>query len=54
MTFPPQHQPVQPGLETLMHPKPIFDNPNYIGSGKLKNKVALITGEIVELEGLYL
>jgi len=44
ITFPPQHQPVQPGLETLMHPRPIFNNPGYIGSGKLKNKVALITG----------
>ena len=27
-----------------MTPRPIFDNPNYIGSGKLKNKVAIITG----------
>ncbi len=42
--FPPQHQPVQPGLETLMNPKPIFDNPEYIGTGKLKGKVVLITG----------
>lgn len=44
LTYPPQHQPIQPGLETLMCPRPIFDNPEYIGSGKLKNKVALITG----------
>ncbi len=44
ITFPPQHQPVQPGLETLMHPRPIFNNPDYTGIGKLKNKVALITG----------
>jgi len=42
--FPPQHQSIQPGLETLMDPKPIFDNPNYIGTGKLRNKIALITG----------
>jgi len=27
-----------------MNPKPIFDNPNYKGSGKLKDKVAIITG----------
>ena len=27
-----------------MNPLPIFDNPNYIGSGKLKDKVAIITG----------
>lgn len=42
--FPAQHQPVQPGLETLMNPKPIFDNPEYKGTGKLKGKVVLITG----------
>lgn len=42
--FPPQHQPIQPGLETLMVPPPIFDNPNYIGTGKLKDKVVIITG----------
>lgn len=27
-----------------MHPSPIFNDPEYIGSSKLKNKVALITG----------
>ncbi len=41
---PEQSQPVQPGMEYLMYPKPIFDNPNYKGSGKLKDKVAIITG----------
>ena len=40
----PQYQIVQPGMEYLMEPKPIFDNPNYKGSGKLKDKVAIITG----------
>lgn len=44
ITFPPQHQPIQPGLEYAMTPLPISDNPNYKGSGKLKNKVAIITG----------
>ncbi len=44
ISFPAQHQATQPGIETLMHPRPIFDNPDYIGSNKLKNKVALITG----------
>lgn len=44
IAFPPQHQPVQPGMEYLMLPRPIFDNPDYIGSCKLENKVALITG----------
>lgn len=44
ITFPPQHQEVQPGLEYLMVPVPISDNPEYVGSGKLKGKVAIITG----------
>ena len=42
--FPPQHQDKQPGMEYLMTPKPIFNNPYYRGSGKLMNKVAIITG----------
>ena len=41
---PEQEQSEQPGMEYLMTPRPIFDNPNYIGSGKLKDKVAIITG----------
>ncbi len=41
---PEQSQDVQPGLEYLMAPRPIFDDPNYKGSGKLKDKVAIITG----------
>jgi NAD(P)-dependent dehydrogenase (short-subunit alcohol dehydrogenase family) len=44
LTFPPQHQDRQPGLESLMTPLPIWDNPEYKGSGKLAGKVALITG----------
>ncbi|MBM7655300.1 NAD(P)-dependent dehydrogenase (short-subunit alcohol dehydrogenase family) [Neobacillus cucumis] len=43
MGFPPQQQ-SKPGLETLMNPRAIFDNPNYKPAGKLMNKVALITG----------
>jgi len=35
---------VQPGLEYVMNPVPISDNPGYRGSGKLDGKVALITG----------
>lgn len=42
--FPPQHQNIQPGMEYLMTPPPIFDNPNYQSSGKLRGKVAIITG----------
>ncbi len=41
---PEQSQSEQPGMEYLMTPKPIFDNPNYKGSDKLKDKVAIITG----------
>lgn len=41
---PEQSQNEQPGMEYLMNPRPIFDNPNYKGSGKLKDKVAIITG----------
>ena len=29
ITFPAQHQDSQPGLEGLMNPLPIFDNPSY-------------------------
>lgn len=42
--FPTQHQEVQPGIESEMVPRPIFDDPCYIGAKKLDNKVALITG----------
>jgi len=41
---PEQSQDKQPGEETLMYPRPIFDDINYKGSGKLKGKVAIITG----------
>ena len=41
---PEQAQDVQPGMEYKMNPLPIFDNPNYQGSNKLKDKVAIITG----------
>ena len=44
LEFPPQHQDTQPGMEYLMTPRPIFNNPYYRGSGKLMNKVAIITG----------
>lgn len=42
--FPPQHQETQPGMEYLMVPRPIFNNPYYRAAGKLINKVAIITG----------
>lgn len=34
----------QPGVESKMQPKPQFVDPNYEGSNKLKNKIAIITG----------
>ena len=42
--FPPQHQECQPGLEYIMMPRPISNNPYSMGSGKLQGKVAIITG----------
>ncbi|KRB84707.1 SDR family oxidoreductase [Noviherbaspirillum sp. Root189] len=43
-SFPPQHQDKQPGSEQAMSPKPQAEMRNYKGSGKLKGKVALVTG----------
>ena len=41
---PEQSQSEQPGKEFLMDPLPVFDDPNYKGSDKLKGKVAIVTG----------
>jgi NAD(P)-dependent dehydrogenase (short-subunit alcohol dehydrogenase family) len=41
---PPQQQSRQPGLETAMSPRPQSERPEQGGSGKLRDKVALITG----------
>src|SRR5205809_2766952 len=41
--MPPQQQ-KPPGLESEMKPRPRYQAPLYKGSGKLKDKVALITG----------
>lgn len=43
-TPPAQQQDKQPGIESKMQPEPEYINKNYQGSGKLKGKVALITG----------
>lgn len=43
-TMPPQHQDRQPGIESEMHPEPVAVDRSYKGSGKLKGKIALITG----------
>lgn len=44
ISLPEQRQLRHPGVEGLMVPLPIIENPNYKGSGKLTGKVALITG----------
>jgi NAD(P)-dependent dehydrogenase (short-subunit alcohol dehydrogenase family) len=43
-TLPPQHQNRQPGLQTEMNPQPVSISETYKGSGKLHNKVAIISG----------
>jgi NAD(P)-dependent dehydrogenase (short-subunit alcohol dehydrogenase family) len=43
-TLPPQHQDQQPGIESEMTPKPESVDPEHRGSGKLQEKVAIITG----------
>jgi NAD(P)-dependent dehydrogenase (short-subunit alcohol dehydrogenase family) len=41
---PPQQQTRRPGIESEMTPRPQAEDPDHIGSHKLRNKVALITG----------
>src|SRR5215813_10993292 len=41
--FPKQHQ-GKPGSEAKLRPAPLYEAPYYRGSGKLQNRVALITG----------
>ncbi len=43
IAFPAQQQ-NPPGFEYLMDPRPVFDCSDYVGSGKLKGKAAIITG----------
>jgi NAD(P)-dependent dehydrogenase (short-subunit alcohol dehydrogenase family) len=43
LPFPKQHQP-KPGEEVKLDPAPMYDAPHYVGSRKLKDKVAIITG----------
>ncbi len=43
-TMPPQHQDRQPGIESQMTPRPRAEDQQYRGSGKLRGKVAVITG----------
>jgi NAD(P)-dependent dehydrogenase (short-subunit alcohol dehydrogenase family) len=41
---PPQHQRRQPGRQHKMRPQPKTGGSDYVGSGKLRDKIALITG----------
>jgi NAD(P)-dependent dehydrogenase (short-subunit alcohol dehydrogenase family) len=41
--IPPQHQDRQPGIEGDMRPRPVYDT-DQLGYGRLKDKVAIITG----------
>jgi NAD(P)-dependent dehydrogenase (short-subunit alcohol dehydrogenase family) len=41
--FPKQHQ-RKPGSEAALDPAPLYDAPYYLGSKKLQNKVAIVTG----------
>jgi NAD(P)-dependent dehydrogenase (short-subunit alcohol dehydrogenase family) len=41
--FPEQHQ-AKPGTEATLEPRPMYDAPHYLGSRKLEDKVAIITG----------
>src|SRR5262245_24829896 len=41
---PPQKQQRQPGIESVMKPRPEFEGENYSPAGKLTDMVALITG----------
>lgn len=43
-TLPPQQQHHRPGYEEPMHPEPVYIDESYKASGKLQNKVAMITG----------
>ncbi|MDQ3814598.1 MAG: SDR family oxidoreductase, partial [Armatimonadota bacterium] len=42
--FPPQQQDQRPGIEAEMTPRPQAEDEQYRGSGKLRGKVAIITG----------
>lgn len=42
--FPAQHQNMQPGNQSDMNPRPIVDNPQYKGAGKMAGRTAIITG----------
>ncbi|MCZ8513099.1 SDR family oxidoreductase [Paenibacillus filicis] len=42
--FPLQHQSQQPGVESQMNPRPVFEDRAYKAAGKLTGKTAVVTG----------
>lgn len=44
VAFPPQTQTRQPGIESMMDPRPISENPCDRGDGRLRDRSAVITG----------
>ena len=40
---PSQHQDIQPSIESMMHPKLIFIDQNYVGSNKLEGNLDIVT-----------
>lgn len=44
---PSQHQDIQPSIESMMHPKLIFIDQNYVGSNKLEGNLDIVTLVIV-------
>lgn len=42
--FPPQHQDRMPGVESEMHPRPVYDNEQWTATGLLEGRTAIITG----------
>lgn len=43
-SVPLQKQPKQPGVNAMMNPKPVYEDPNYPSSNRLSGKTAIITG----------
>lgn len=43
-SVPPQKQPKQPGVNALMDPVPVYEDPNYPAGNRLAGKVAVVTG----------
>ena len=51
---PEQSQNKQPGMEYLMDPRPIFDNPNYKSANKLKYGLSVVKTNVFTGFFLYL